>query len=223
MSDAKKATAAAEPQVEIRLRKLDLQTIKLRLEGTSPLIVHAWSAKAKRQMLDKQMRKASKGKDAKDPVADFRDSLYKLREGGYGFPAIGFKAAAVDAANAMELKKTDMRGAFHIPGSELLKLNAPALAEPFTPEDSEYRQAITEEHAAGISMRSDMVRIAMGTADIRFRGQFLAWSVEVPILYNAGVISAEQIVNLFNLAGFAVGVGEHRPQKDGSNGMFRVA
>lgn len=224
MSAAKKATASAEPQVTIQLRKLDLQTIKLRLEGTSALIVHAWSSKAKKQMLDKQMRKASKNKDAKDPVADFRESLYKLRDGtGYGFPAIGFKSAAVDAANAMELKKTEMRGAFHIPGSELLKIEGVPFSEPFTAEDAEYWDAIAPERAAGISMRSDMVRIAMGTADIRFRGQFIAWSVDVPVQYNAGVVSAEQIVNLFNLAGFAVGVGEHRPQRDGSNGMFKVA
>jgi len=27
---------------------------------------------------------------------------------------------------------------------------------------------------------------------------------------------------LFNVAGFAIGVGDWRPQKDGSNGMFRV-
>jgi hypothetical protein len=29
-------------------------------------------------------------------------------------------------------------------------------------------------------------------------------------------------VNLFNVAGFAVGVGEWRPERDGSNGMFHV-
>jgi hypothetical protein len=32
----------------------------------------------------------------------------------------------------------------------------------------------------------------------------------------------EQIVNLFNIGGFACGVGEWRPGKDGSNGMFHV-
>jgi hypothetical protein len=30
-------------------------------------------------------------------------------------------------------------------------------------------------------------------------------------------------MNLLNTAGFAVGVGEWRPEKDGQYGMFRVA
>jgi hypothetical protein len=30
-------------------------------------------------------------------------------------------------------------------------------------------------------------------------------------------------VNLFNTAGFAIGVGEWRPQRDGSYGMFHIA
>ena len=72
-------------------------------------------------------------------------------------------------------------------------------------------------------MREDMVRIAMGTADIRYRGEFTEWRVEVPISYNADVISPAQIANLFNIAGFGVGVGEWRPQRNGSYGRFHVA
>ena len=64
-----KATAAIE------LPPLNIQTIQLMLVGDSPLIVHAWSEKAKRQMLDKQMKKATKAKEAKDPQAFLRDGL----------------------------------------------------------------------------------------------------------------------------------------------------
>ncbi len=213
---------AIEPTVGIHLKRLDLQSIKLRLVGTAPLICHAWSAKAKRQMLEKQMKKASSGKTAKDPVADFRESLYRLPDGkGFGFPAIAFKAAAVDAANIVELKKTEMRGCFHLLG-ELVKIEAPELKAPLTECDAEYWDAITAEREHGASMRSDMVRIGMGVADIRFRAQFVKWSVELTLQFNKAAISAEQLVNLFNVAGFAVGVGEHRPQRDGSSGLFRV-
>lgn len=54
---------------------------------------HAWSEKAKRQMLDKQMKKAQSAKEAKSPEQDYHDSLYHLEGGGYGFPAVAFKAA----------------------------------------------------------------------------------------------------------------------------------
>jgi hypothetical protein len=72
-------------------------------------------------------------------------------------------------------------------------------------------------------MREDMVRVGMGTADIRYRPEFTEWSVKLPIKYNADAISLDQLVNLFTLAGFGVGVGEWRPERDGQYGMFHVA
>jgi hypothetical protein len=94
--------------------------------------------------------------------------------------------------------KTDARATFHIDG-ELVKIDG----EP--------------------EPREDMVRVGMGTADIRYRGEFKNWSTTFTIRYNASVLSAEQIVNLFNAAGFGVGIGEWRPQKSGSYGRFHVA
>lgn len=182
----------------ITLPALNIQFLKLRLKGDSSLICHAWSEKAKRQMLDKQMKKAKQAKEAKDPEQDYRDSLYPHPDGGYGFPAVAFKAAAVDACSSIEgVTKVEARGAFHIIG-DMVKIEG----EP-TP-------------------REDMVRVGMGTADIRYRGEFREWSAEITLRYNANVLSREQIANLFNTAGFAVGVGEWRPQKDGSFGMFHV-
>ena len=42
------------------------------------------------------------------------------------------------------------------------------------------------------------------------------------VLNNVNVLSVEQIINLFNVAGFGIGVGEWRPEKDGSYGLFHV-
>jgi len=73
------------------------------------------------------------------------------------------------------------------------------------------------------TMREDMVRVGMGTADIRYRGEFRNWWTTIDIKYNANVLSAEQILNLMQTAGFAVGVGEWRPERDGQYGRFHVA
>jgi hypothetical protein len=72
-------------------------------------------------------------------------------------------------------------------------------------------------------LREDMVRVGMGTADIRYRAQFWPWWVEVFVRYNNNVLSEAQISNLFNTAGFGVGVGEWRSEKDGQHGSFHVA
>lgn len=191
---------AAKPKntESITLPRLNLQVIRLRLVGDSPLICHAWSEKAKREMLDKQMKRATQAKPAKDPQADYEQSLYRHPDGGFGFPSVAFKNAAVDACSSIAgVTKVEARGAFHIVG-DMVKIEG----EP-TP-------------------REDMVRVGMGTADIRYRGEFRAWATDITLRYNANVLSPEQIANLFNTAGFAVGVGEWRPQRDGSFGMFHV-
>jgi hypothetical protein len=163
-------------------------------------------------MLDKQMKKAKTAKEAKNPAADYLDSLYWLSprpageaspdhvvDGRFGFPSIAFKAAAVGACRFTDgLKMTFARGAFHVDG-ELIEIEG-------SPE-----------------MREDMVSLSNGVADIRYRGEFKKWSVTLPVSYNASAISPEQIMNMFNLAGFGVGVGEWRPEKNGGYGRFHVA
>ena len=185
------ATAVEVPQIDIV--RYDITII-----GDSPLIMHAWSEKAKQEMLDKQMGKAKGKKEPKNPEQDYEDAFYRLSDGRPGFPSIAFKAAAVSAARQVEgLTMTFLRGAFHI-------------QDELTPITGTPR------------MRQDTVRIGMGTADIRFRPEFPAWSAVLKVRLNRRSMTLEQLVHLINQAGFSVGVGEWRPEKDGSYGMFRV-
>lgn len=189
----------APKTVVIEIPPVVIRTMPIRIVGDSPLISHKWSDKAKQMMLDKQMGKAVPKKAPKDPEQEYRDSLYEHPDGGYGFPSVAFKAAAVSACRSVDgIKMTEARAAFHVPG-ELVKIDG-------APE-----------------MREDMVRIGMGTADIRYRGEFKEWSATLMIRFNENVLTPSQIVNLFNVAGFGVGIGEWRPEKDGSYGMFHVA
>jgi len=189
----------ATKEVQVDLKKINIQRAEIQIIGDSPLIVHAWSHKAIEMMLDKQMKKAKTAKAAKDPDQDYHDCFYYTADGKFGFPSIAFKAAAVSAGGRFSdgLKMTELRGSFFIDG-EMVEITG----DP--------------------SKRRDMVRVGMGTADVRFRPEFKEWSAVLPIKYNADKISIEQIVNLFNLAGFGVGVGEWRPEKDGQFGMFHV-
>lgn len=197
MSPAKKS--AAPQQMKIELPDIDIQTIRLTLIGDSPLIVHAWSEKAKKQMRDKQTGKARQKKEPKSPDQEYKDSLYPQVGGKHTFPAVGFKSALVSAARFVEgLKMTELRGAVHVIG-ELVQIEGRA-----TP-------------------REDMVRVGMGVADIRYRGEFKTWKAALNVQFNARMLTPEQIANLFNAAGFGVGVGEWRPERNGSFGRFHVA
>ena len=198
-------------ETTVEIPAIEIKTFQLRLVGDSPFISHAWSDKAKKEMLDKQMKKATKGKDVKDPFMDFCNSLYWLTEkpenptmddvlkAKFGFPVIGCKASAVSAGfrNDIFQSKTVPNGAFHIMGEFAEIEGVP-------------------------NMREDMVRIGMGTADLRYRGEFKEWATTLTIRYNPFAISMEQIINLFNVGGFSCGVGEWRPEKGGSFGMYHV-
>ena len=74
-----------------------------------------------------------------------------------------------------------------------------------------------------VTMREDPVILNGKTADLRYRAEFTNWSCTLMIRYNKNTYSPEQIINLFNTAGFGVGVGEWRVERNGSNGMFHVA
>lgn len=214
----------------LEIRPIQIQKVQLRLVGDTPLIMHAWSEKAKRMMLDAQMGKAKgKKKEAKSPVDDFIRSMYWLTpmpeyednaseeekqaafeqaiENGarFGFPVTAFKQAAISAAYRMgwAKDKVSLRGAFFIDGDE---------------------NGMIEINSDAPKMREDMVKVGMGTADIRYRGEFANWYADITISYNMnGNYSLESIMNIINAGGYICGVGEWRPEKDGQFGMFHVA
>ena len=212
----------AKKEELIEIRPIEVKKVNLRLVGDTPLIMHAWSEKAKRMMLEAQMG-VSKGKkkEPKNPIDDFIRSMYwlsemptEMTEEGYmdaiekgarfGFPVTAFKQAAISAAYRMgwAKDKVSLRGAFFIDSDE---------------------NGMIEIHSDTPSMREDMVKIGMGTADIRYRGEFKNWYADLTISYNAnGQYSLENIVNIINAGGYVCGVGEWRPERDGQNGMFHV-
>jgi hypothetical protein len=166
--------------------------------------MHRWDEKSKEQMLAKQMKKTVK-KEAKDPEAQFESSLYRFGDGRLGFPADAFKKAMVRGAKQLGLVMTDMRTGFFVHG-----------------DYSERDDRELVEIEGTLSMREDMVRVGGGTSDIRYRGQVSDWSAALTVSYNASVVSFDHVVNMLNAAGYGVGIGEWRPERDGMFGRFSV-
>jgi hypothetical protein len=204
---------AAEAPVQLVVPAIDVRLFTVRVVSDTPLICHAWSDKALRIIEERQAKKAKAAKPARVPWEDFVNSLYwvsdrprgkvtrkQIEAATFGFPVGAFKDAAVGACRYADgVKMTTARGAFHLVGER-----ATIIAEPPI-------------------MRTDMVRIAMGTADVRYRAHFENWAVDLTVRYNAASLTPEQIVNLINIAGFGVGVGDWRPEHNGSYGQFHVA
>ena len=208
--------AVAKTSTAIELPRLDLRLMEVTIIGDSPLIVNAWSQKSKGQMLDKQLKKAVGAKEAKDPFADFESSLYRLADGGYGFPSVAFKSAAVTAITSVAgMTKIAARQAFQILGE--------GVDVPGAFTGTMARQNLVRINGGEPQMREDLVRVGMGTADLRYRGEFPNWTATLMVRFNGNVLSEAQILNILNVSGFAVGVGEWRPERDGQYGCYHVA
>lgn len=210
--------------VAIEIKPVNIVRTKLTIVGDSPLIVHAWSEKAKRMMLESQMKtaKAKKAREPRNPFEEFVDSMYWLTEkpsdkspdafeealangAKFGFPVTAIKQAAIASAYRSGSTKdmASLRGVFFINGTE----------------DSEF--ATIENSSPEI--REDMVRVGMGSADLRYRAEFRNWKMNIILTYNDnGVYTLEHIINAINLGGFMCGIGEWRPERDGQNGMYHV-
>lgn len=220
--------AATKKTETIEIKPIEMKIVEVTLVGDTPLIMHAWNEKAKRMMLEAQQGKAKgKKKETKNPVDDFIQSMYWLKnkpdtdgmnedeckeafeqaiENGakFGFPVTAFKQAAISAAYRMGWAKDKMslRGVFFI--------------------DTDYGD-MAEIISDSPTIREDMVKIGMGTADIRYRGEFNHWHTTIRLKYNAnGQYSLENILNILNAGGMVCGVGEWRPERDGQFGMFHV-
>jgi len=189
---------------EAEIQQIKVEKTIIKVKGLSPLIMHRWDEKAKKMMLDKQMKKTVK-KEAKDPSAQYESSVYKMDDGRIGFPADAFKKSMIRGAKQLGMVMTDARTSFFVHG------------EYSSLDDRELIEIRGE-----LRPREDMVRIAGGTADIRFRGQVLNWEASLVISYNSSITSLDHIVNMLQAAGYGVGVGEWRPEKDGIFGRFEV-
>jgi hypothetical protein len=189
----------------VQLPKISAETMRVPIIGTAPLIVHKWSDKAKRQMLDAQQGRKTP-KQIRDPQADYESSLYRTAD-GYGFPVLAFKAATVGAARffGKSVKMTELRQFLFMTGT-LSDDGATILAPVF-----------------GIpKMREDMVRVGMGGTDLRYRGEFPEWTALLTVTYVTSAIDRGSVLSLIDAGGMGVGVGEWRPEKRGQNGTYQV-
>lgn len=214
------ATKKKEAEV-IEIRAINIKKVNIKIVGDTPLIVHAWSEKAKRMMLETQMKATkTKAKEARDPFDDFINSMYWITEkpesteeafakavkkgAKWGFPANSIKIAANAAAyrNGWVKNQMQLRGSYFI--------------------RSEYGE-LAEIKGSIPVMREDMVRVGMGTADLRYRAEYRDWYMDLTLEYNAdGDVTLEQIVNIINAGGYGCGLGEWRPEKDGDSGRFHI-
>jgi hypothetical protein len=190
---------------QVSISRIPTEHMFVPIVGTAPLIVSRFSEKAKRLMLDSfQGRKHPK--ENKDPDADYQASFYRTKE-GYGFPAVGFKAATVSAARyyGKDVTMVGLRQQIFFKGV-------------FSPKDPQALIEITGEPR----MREDVVKVGMSKSDLRYRAEFPEWSAILEVIYVKSALTQESMLSLIDAGGLGVGVGEWRPERSGDFGTFMI-
>lgn len=188
----------------IEIHQIAAETLLVPIVGTTPLIVHRFSEKAKRQMLDNMQGRKSP-KQAKDPQAEYEAAFYRLGDGGYGFPSLAFKAATVGGARFYSgVTMTALKQFMYLRG-----------------EVGDDGRALTRIEGDAV-MREDVVTVGRNGSDLRYRPQFSEWRATLEVTYVTSALTRGSILSLIDAGGMGVGVGEWRPEKDGDFGTYRV-
>ena len=194
-----------EPGAAIHIDRIAAEVLSVPIVGTTPLIVHRFSEKEKRKLLD-NMQGRKNPKQPKDPQADYEAAFYRFDDGTYGFPVLAFKAATVEASRfyGKDVTKVGlrqfifMRGEVGIDGVALARIDG----EPV--------------------MREDVVRVGVSGTDLRYRPQFTEWRTTLEVVYITSALTRSSVLSLIDAGGMGVGVGEWRPEKKGSFGCYQI-
>lgn len=191
----------------VKLDPIKVKTIQISIRGISPLISHQFSEKARKQMRDKKLGQKVKAREAADPEAELEAATYRLSDGSFGVPATAIKNAITEAAHKdLGIPRTVLRRGLFIVADDTPSGGVP-LVRIRTPERL---------------MREDVVRVGMGSSDLRWRPEFPKWEIDLRIQYDTEWLQVETIVGLLQRAGFGIGIGEWRPERDGDFGRFEI-
>ena len=226
----------------IVIKPLQLQEVDITIVGMSPLLVNNFDSKTRQELdesyqeglnaKERKLKREDKTRFRKTPEQEYEASLYPFpgKPGCYGVPAAGIKKCAVTAASLSNVAMSIAMKAFHVIGDTggiieilgakpTLDERGPAMKFPTGTKSKKSKGTIQPE------MDTRIVRVGpFGNKKpaTRRRAIFHDWEITFKVRFRADLITAAQLANLYESAGFSVGLCEYRPEKSGNLGMFSV-
>ena len=221
----KKGRGPGRGPMVIDVEPLKLLSVKVTLVGETPLLMNNFNQRGvgltemRNRMLGIPAPKKT-NRAPKDPVRSFRDALYALS---------AIPKTKGTMKDWLAGKKVTAYGKFFIPFSMLKGCIETAATDVDGASKAGVKRAVRIvetwaelKHKAPPYMVEHVVRLPNGAPDLRYRAQFDDWEVTFTTQMNSAVLSVPKLVNLFNVAGFAAGLGDWRPEKGGEFGRFHV-
>lgn len=194
---------------EVTIQEIKMTAMRFNIVGTSPLVPHAVSAKAKGSLLFPAPKKnaAEKATSMKhEPYEEFVDACYKFTDHDdkptrLYMPAGAFHGAMANVAiDMVGAKKSQIGRLTTVPGGKIPIYGVPQIWMT-------------------IVRSSDMAR----TPDVRTLPILPEWCCQITVQFVGSLIKEQSIANLLGAAGVIIGIGDGRPEKGKlSMGQFRV-
>lgn len=218
--------AKQDAPIEIVIPKIKTETISVKVVqmAMNGLVSHEFGFKSKQEIRDKQAQMVKTKKGKRVPFEEYRQSMYALRgatipkkpmeigqsvkftKGIYAVPVDAFKNAIISSCRFIEgVAMTTITSALDVLGDE---------------------DGLVPIKFSKVVFREDVVRIGKfpnKVADLRYRGEYRDWSVDLEIEFSTSFLSPQSVVNLVEHAGYYIGVGDWRKEKKGRFGKFAVA
>lgn len=197
-----------QEQKVVVIKPPNMQTASFTIEGTAPLVMCAFSQKARETMRIKQEQgsKAKKGekREGKNFQECYEQAKHVSDEGWVGIPASAFRAALISACRLVGFKMT------------LAKLSLFVIQDGFDRVDGTPLVKITKGQPRYVE---HMVRLETGVADIRPRPMWNpGWEAKVTLRWDGDQFSIDDVANLLQRVGSQVGLLEGRPDSKNSAG-----
>lgn len=187
----------------INVKPLKIGVLKVKLIGKSPYMPEPMDM----AVLERYNKIKSKQTYTKDDVSEedkVKAKFYYTEDGEKGIPSRAFYNAMIRASSYLfDIKQGGMRNI-----KEGVTIMGDILPLKFK------KEKVLTHWGRTSGMKGSPRKI--------MRNAFYDWSVELEIQYNQNNLSAEQIVNVLNWAGFHIGVGAFRKEKTGNFGAFAV-
>ncbi len=200
--------AKTNTQDAIRISPPNFQRIVLKLKGDAPLVINAFSAKARQAIRKTQeagsTAKAGKKRDPKDFTACYEAAKHVSDEGWCGIHAAAFRNACISACRACGFVMTHAKLAVFID------------PDGFDREDGTPLVKITKGEPR---MWVADARNATGVVDLRARPRWDEWGCDLKVRFDADMFTKGDVVNLIARVGMQVGIGEGRPDSKKSAGL----
>lgn len=204
------ATKETKKEV-IQIKPLKMQYLTCKIIGTSPLVINAFSQKARDKIRDEMAKGPSakttkKARTPRDFNEDYQGHRHLSPEGWDGIPATAIKNAMVSACRTVGYVMTRSKIGFFIVADSFDKSDMTPLIKITKGEPSPVMHWVSINNGQSMDLAN---RPVWGPG----------WEAMVTIKYDEDMLSKEDVMNLLHRAGQQVGICAGRPSSKKSVGM----